>query len=66
MTQVASTIRRVPSGIEGLDKLISGGIPEGTTTMVYGPPKAGKSVFAYHFLNGCIQSNGACLFVMTD
>jgi len=66
MSQVASTIRRITSGIDELDKLIMGGIPEGTTTMVYGSPKAGKSVFAYHFLNECIRLNEACLFVMAD
>lgn len=46
--------------------MVLGGIPEGTTTMVYGPPKAGKSVFAYQFLNESIRSNGQCFFVMVD
>ena len=34
--------------------------------MVYGPPKAGKSVFAYHFLAESIRSNEACVVVTTD
>jgi KaiC/GvpD/RAD55 family RecA-like ATPase len=34
--------------------------------MVYGPPKAGKSVFAYHFLAESIRLNEACVVVTTD
>lgn len=66
MSQVASAIRRISSGIGGFDNLVLGGIPEGTTTIVYGPPKAGKSVFAYQFLNVSIRESGRCLFVMAD
>ena len=34
--------------------------------MVYGPPKVGKSVFAYHFLAESIRLNEACVIVTTD
>jgi KaiC/GvpD/RAD55 family RecA-like ATPase len=59
-------LRRISSGIGSLDAVISGGIPESTVTMVYGPPKAGKSVFAYHFLAESIRLNEACVVVTTD
>jgi KaiC/GvpD/RAD55 family RecA-like ATPase len=59
-------LRRISSGIGSLDAVMSGGIPESTVTMVYGPPKAGKSVFAYHFLAESIRSNEACVVVTTD
>lgn len=61
-----ATIKRISSGVESLDKEIGGGLPEGTITLVYGAPKAGKSVFAYHFLMEAIRTNVPCLFVMTD
>jgi len=59
-------LRRISSGIGSLDAVTSGGIPESTVTMVYGPPKVGKSVFAYHFLAESIRANEACVVVTTD
>jgi len=34
--------------------------------MVYGPPKVGKSIFAYHFLAESVKLNEACVVVTTD
>ena len=62
----SSALRRISSGIGSLDAVTSGGIPESTVTMVYGPPKAGKSVFAYHFLAESVRLNEACVVVTTD
>lgn len=59
-------MRRISSGIGSLDAITSGGIPESTVTMVYGPPKVGKSVFAYHFLAESVRLNEACVVVTTD
>jgi len=59
-------LRRISSGIGSLDAVTSGGIPENTVTMVYGPPKVGKSVFAYHFIAESVRSNEACVIVTTD
>lgn len=38
-----------PSGIEGLDQLLGGGIDRGTSTMFMGPPGTGKSTLALKF-----------------
>lgn len=62
----SSALRRISSGIGSLDAVTSGGIPESTVTMVYGPPKAGKSVFAYHFIAESIRMSEACVVVTTD
>jgi class 3 adenylate cyclase/KaiC/GvpD/RAD55 family RecA-like ATPase len=62
----ASNIRRIGTGVEGLDTATGGGLPTGSTTMVYGAPKSGKSVFAYQFLAESIRRKEPCLFVMTD
>jgi len=59
-------LKRVSSGIESLDAITSGGIPDCTVTMVYGPPKTGKSVFAYHFLAESIKNGEACIVIATD
>ncbi|WP_255503711.1 ATPase domain-containing protein [Methanothermobacter sp. KEPCO-1] len=49
-------IVKIPSGIRGLDELIGGGaIPENTVTLVYGPPKVGKSIFSYGFTEGVLR-----------
>jgi len=61
-----ATIKRISSGVETLDREIGGGLPEGTITLVYGAPKTGKSVLAYHFLMESIRTNVPCLFIMTD
>ena len=59
-------VKRISSGIKSFDAVTSGGIPENTATMVYGPPKAGKSVFAYHFLAESLRMGEACIIVTTD
>jgi len=59
-------VKRISSGIKSFDAVTAGGIPENTATMVYGPPKAGKSVFAYHFLAESLRMGEACVIVTTD
>jgi circadian clock protein KaiC len=45
---------RKPTGIEGLDNMIEGGIPRGDCVLVTGGPGTGKSTFAIQFLvTGC-------------
>jgi class 3 adenylate cyclase/KaiC/GvpD/RAD55 family RecA-like ATPase len=62
----AASFTRISSGVESLDREIGGGLPEGTVTLIYGAPKTGKSVFAYHFLMESVRRNTPCLFIMTD
>ena len=40
----------MPTGIEGLDELISGGFPKGRVILVVGGPGAGKTILASQFL----------------
>jgi circadian clock protein KaiC len=42
--------RRLSTGIEGLDAMLDGGIPEGDSILVAGPSGTGKSVLATQFL----------------
>lgn len=48
---------RVPTGIQGFDRLVGGGFPRGTVNLLSGPAGSGKSLFGLHF-----AYNGAALF----
>ncbi|MBI5681406.1 MAG: recombinase RecA [Methanobacterium sp.] len=63
---------RLESGIPGFDELAwdkktdEGGIPESTATLIYGPPKTGKSIFCYQFMYRGLQKDEPCLYLLTD
>ncbi len=40
----------IASGVDGLDKLLAGGVPRGHSVIVEGTPGAGKTLFAFEFL----------------
>lgn len=57
-------MRKIPSGIPGLDELLSGGIYERSSTVIGGPPGAGKTTFGLHFLySGATQCGEPGIFV---
>jgi circadian clock protein KaiC len=41
---------RVPFGIEGLDEMLLGGLPQSSTSMLLGPTGTGKTLFGLQFL----------------
>ena len=43
-------MERVKTGISGLDKLLGGGLPKGSFTIVSGGPGTGKTIFGIQFL----------------
>jgi KaiC domain protein len=43
-------VRRVPTGIAGLDEMLNGGFPEGHVVLVTGLPGTGKTCFGLQFL----------------
>lgn len=64
-------INTTESGVPGFDELTSteeltGGIPDHTTTLIYGPPKTGKSIFANQFTYNGLKNNKPCLYITTD
>jgi KaiC/GvpD/RAD55 family RecA-like ATPase len=63
---VICTIPKVRSGLKELDILLGGGLPDNSVTLVYGPPKTGKSIFCYQFLFGGLSQDEPCLYVMSD
>ncbi len=50
MNCLSESVPLVPTGIEGLDHMISGGFPKGRIILVIGGPGAGKTIFASQFL----------------
>ena len=57
----------VPSGVEGLDELISGGFPQGRVVLILGGPGTGKTILASQFLyKGISQYGENGIFVSLD
>ncbi|MCD6371154.1 MAG: AAA family ATPase [Candidatus Aenigmarchaeota archaeon] len=60
-------IKRVRSGIPGLDELIEGGFPEGSTVLVSGGPGSGKTILSLQFLvNGALKENERGIYVSLE
>jgi KaiC/GvpD/RAD55 family RecA-like ATPase len=64
-------IPKIESGIPGFDELTSsndgtGGIPENTATLIYGPSKTGKSIFINQFIYKGLTNDEPCLYITTD
>jgi KaiC domain protein len=59
-------VRRLRTGIEGFDKLIEGGIPEGFFIAVTGEPGCGKTIFAIHFIHQGVLDNDKSIYVTTE
>ncbi len=60
-------MQRVPTGIPGLDELIEGGFPEGSSVLVGGGPGAGKTIFAMQYIyEGARSHNEPGLYVTLE
>ena len=58
---------RVPTGVNGLDEMISGGLPRGRVILVLGGPGTGKTLLAAQFLyKGITEYNENAIFVSLD
>jgi circadian clock protein KaiC len=60
-------MHRVKTGIDGLDKLIEGGIPKGSFVVVTGGPGTGKTILGSQFLaKGVTDFNEKGLFISVE
>jgi circadian clock protein KaiC len=57
------TVKRISTGISGLDALMEGGIPQGFTVLIAGNPGTGKTVLASHFLYDGLTKNENGVYV---
>ena len=54
-------LKRLVTGIEGLDALLRGGLVAGAAYIVQGPPGAGKTIQANQLACGHVRSGGRVL-----
>lgn len=55
------------SGLPELDSLLGGGIEEGSSTLIAGPPGTGKSTLASQFVAACLQQQQhASIFIFEE
>jgi circadian clock protein KaiC len=58
---------RCSSGIDGFDKLLGGGVDEGSSTLLLGPAGSGKSTLALQFASEVIRRGGkAAMFIFDE
>jgi circadian clock protein KaiC len=61
------SIERVQTGIAELDKLLQGGLPKGSMTLIAGGPGTGKTVLAAQFVyNGVVKFGEKGLYILFD
>jgi len=60
-------MKQVQTGIDGLDKMLKGGLPSGRCVLVCGGPGAGKTILCWQFLhNGAVRGDEPGLYVSLD
>lgn len=60
-------MERVKTYITGLDGLIEGGFPRGSSILLKGSPGTGKTIFGLQFLyNGCVKENEAGMLIQIE
>ncbi|MCO7596742.1 MULTISPECIES: ATPase domain-containing protein [Pseudomonas] len=58
---MAEPLKRLATGIEGLDTLLKGGLVAGASYIVQGPPGAGKTILANQLACGHVRGGGRVL-----
>lgn len=59
-------VPRIDLGIEGLDEMIRGGIPESSMMVVIGGPGTGKSTFAMEFISQGLSNDENVVYVTLE
>jgi len=61
-----SNMKKIPTGIPGLDKLLDGGLRENSFVLVSGVPGTGKTIFGLQFALEGMQSKEKSLIICTE
>jgi len=57
-------MKRISTGIKGLDDMLGGGLPSGRCILVCGGPGSGKTILSVQFLcNGVTEHNETGLYM---
>jgi KaiC/GvpD/RAD55 family RecA-like ATPase len=60
-------MRQIPTGVDGLDKMLNGGLPSGRSILVIGNPGSGKTILSLQFLcHGAAECDEPGLYVSLD
>ncbi|KPQ44137.1 MAG: resolvase/recombinase [Candidatus Methanoperedens nitroreducens] len=59
-------MERVKTGIEDLDEMLNGGIPQGCVTTIMGGYGTGKSTLALKFIHSGLVKGEKCLYISID
>ncbi len=59
-------MERISTGVAGLDKLIEGGLPKGSITLVSGAPGTGKTIMGMQFLEAGLKKGEKCVYVTIE
>src|SRR4029077_16465470 len=55
-------IRRLPTGVPGLDQILGGGLPEFSFNLIAGAPGAGKTTLAQQIIFGLCSPDRSALY----
>lgn len=58
--------KRINTGIDKLDELLSGGLPRNSITLISGTPGSGKTILCYHYLLEGLKNGENCLYLTSD
>jgi KaiC domain protein len=64
--EYTSEIPRIDTGVEGLDEMIQGGVPERSLMVVVGAAGTGKTTFGLQFLNQALQQGETTIFITLE
>src|ERR1700684_3158255 len=54
---------RISTGVDGLDEVLFGGLIDGRTYLISGPPGTGKTTLGWHFLARGIAAGETALYI---
>ena len=63
---VESDLPRIDLGIDGLDRMIQGGVPERSLIVVMGPAGTGKTTFGLQFLQQALEHGEHVVFITLE
>ncbi len=59
-------VPKIRTGVQGLDKMLHGGLVPGRPYIVSGPPGSGKTILSVQFLREGLEGGERCLFVALE
>ncbi|MTI79734.1 MAG: circadian clock protein KaiC [Firmicutes bacterium] len=59
------TLKRISTGINTLDNILNGGVPEGSTVLVVGRPGSGKTIMAHQMMFNNASPDSKAIYLTT-